>query len=132
MRAAELQSLHEHLLAYMKQNLPPAKFQAPLIALVILAIILSASACATLPRPSQSVVQLSLVVPKTERGSLININTASPQELETLPGVGKAIAERIVAHREQYGPFRRAEHLMMVRGISDRKFRELRAMIVVE
>jgi competence protein ComEA len=69
---------------------------------------------------------------KTERASAININTASRQELEKLPGVGEGIAERIVAHRQQYGPFRRAEHLMMVRGISDRKFRELRAMIVVE
>ena len=131
-RAAESQSLHEHLLAYVKQNLPPAKFQASLIALVTLAVILSASACATLPRPAQPAVHLSLDVSKTERGSQIDINTASPQELEKLPGVGRGIAERIVAHREQYGHFRRAEHLMMVRGISDRKFRQLRAMIVVE
>ena len=47
-------------------------------------------------------------------------------------GIGQGIAERIVSHRQLYGPFRRPEHLMMVRGISDRKFRELRAMIVVE
>ncbi len=42
------------------------------------------------------------------------------------------MAERIVAHREQYGPFRRTEHMMMVRGISDRKYRQMRTMIVVE
>jgi DNA uptake protein ComE-like DNA-binding protein len=42
------------------------------------------------------------------------------------------MAERIVAQREKYGPFRRAEHLMLVRGISDRKFREIRSMIVAE
>jgi competence protein ComEA len=71
-------------------------------------------------------------VPKPQRASAININTASRLELEKLPGVGSGIAERIVAHRKQYGPFRRAEHLMMVRGISDHKFRELRPMIVVE
>ena len=116
----------------MKQNLQPAKFQSPLIPLVILATILSASACATLPRPTKPAAQLSSELPKTERASAININTASLQELEKLPGVGQGIAERIVAHREQYGPFRRPEHLMMVRGISDRKFRELRPMIVVE
>jgi len=115
----------------VKHNLPPAKFPPPLIALVIFTTILSASSCVTLPRSWQSEVQLSLGVPKTQPGSLININTASRQELEKLPGVGAGIAERIVAHREQYGPFRRAEHLMMVRGISDRKFRELQAMIVV-
>jgi len=116
----------------VKQNLPPAKFQSPLIPLVILAAILSTSACATLPRPTKSATQLSSQLPKTERASAININTASLQELEKLPGVGQGIAERIVAHRQQYGPFRRPEHLMMVRGISDRKFRELRPMIVVE
>jgi competence protein ComEA len=75
---------------------------------------------------------LSLDLPRAEGAASVNINTASPKELEQLPGIGQGIAERIVAHREQYGPFRRPEHLMMVRGVSDRKFRELRAMIVVE
>jgi len=116
----------------VKQNLPPAKFQSPLIPLVILAAILSTSACATLPRPTMSVTQSSSESTKNERASAININTAASQEREKLPGVGQGIAERIVAHRQQYGPFRRAEHLLMVRGISDRKFRELRAMIVAE
>jgi DNA uptake protein ComE-like DNA-binding protein len=37
-----------------------------------------------------------------------------------------------VAHREQYGPFRRAEHLMVVPGISDHKFRAIRWMVTVE
>ena len=116
----------------MKQNLPAAKFQSPLIVLVILAAILSASACATLPRPTNTVARLSPDLPRAEQASAININTASPRELEKLPGIGQGIAERIIAHRQQYGPFRRPEHLMMVRGISDRKFRELRTMIVVE
>ena len=62
----------------------------------------------------------------------ININTASAQELEQLPGVGKVIAERIVAYREQFGRFRRPAELMMVNGVSDKKFREIREMIVVE
>ena len=62
----------------------------------------------------------------------ININTASAAELEKLPGIGKALAARIVAHRQQYGRFRRAEHLLMVHGISDRRFREMRGMISVE
>jgi len=76
---------------------------------------------------------LSPDLPRAADGTaVVNINTASPKELEQLPGIGQGIAERIVAHREQYGPFRRPEHLMMVRGISDRKFRALQAMIVVE
>jgi competence protein ComEA len=101
--------------------------------LIILAsVVIIPSACATLPQHVSSQVHLNLVRPNAERGSAININTASPEELETLPGVGKVIAERIIMHREQYGPFRREEHLMMVRGISDRKFRALRPMIKVE
>ena len=102
------------------------------IALLILATILSASACATLPSTTNTAARLSPDLPRTAQTTAININTASSQELEKLPGIGEGIAERIVAYREQYGPFRRAEHLMMVRGISDQKFRNLRAMIVIE
>jgi competence ComEA-like helix-hairpin-helix protein len=62
----------------------------------------------------------------------ININTASVNELETLPGIGKGLAERIVEHRKKYGPFRRPEHLIIVRGISDKRFRAIRDLITVE
>ena len=62
----------------------------------------------------------------------ININTASANELETLPGIGRGLAQRIIEHREKYGPFRRPEHLISVRGISDRRFRALRDLITVE
>ena len=62
----------------------------------------------------------------------INLNTASAMELERLPGVGPVLAERIITYRNEHGRFRRAEHLMMVRGVSDRKFREIRPMVKVE
>jgi competence protein ComEA len=62
----------------------------------------------------------------------INLNTATREELEKLPGVGSGLAERIVEHRERYGHFRRVEHLLIVRGISERRFREMRAFITVE
>lgn len=97
-----------------------------------MALTLVTSNCATQSRHSSAVVQSNATVAKTERSSLININTATPSELEKLPGVGKVTAERIVAQREQFGPFRRVEHLMMVRGLSDRKFRALRPMIRAE
>ncbi len=69
-------------------------------------------------------------VPKTNQ--LININTASANELETLPGIGKGLAQRIIDHREKFGTFRRPEHLIIVRGISDRRFRALRDLVTVE
>jgi len=62
----------------------------------------------------------------------ININMASAQELEKLPGIGRGFAGRIVEHREKWGAFRRPEHLLMVRGLSDKRFRSLRDLITVE
>jgi competence ComEA-like helix-hairpin-helix protein len=62
---------------------------------------------------------------------LININTAPARELEQLPGIGKGLAARIIEHREKWGAFRRPEHLIAVRGISDRRFRALRDSITV-
>jgi competence protein ComEA len=62
----------------------------------------------------------------------ININEASREELERLPGIGPALAVRIVEHRERHGRFRRAEHLLLVRGISERRFRQLRPRVTSE
>src|SRR5437879_1158920 len=67
--------------------------------------------------------------PQAVNPNRININTGSAAELEKLPGIGRALAERIVEHREKYGAFRRPEHLIMVRGISDRRYRALRDLI---
>lgn len=61
----------------------------------------------------------------------IEINSAPASELERLPGVGSGLAERIVAYRAEHGPFRRVEHLMMVRGISEKKFRALQPYVEV-
>jgi competence protein ComEA len=62
----------------------------------------------------------------------VSLNRATREELEKLPGIGPALAARIVEHRERYGPFRRAEHLMMVRGVSERLFRQLRTRVTTE
>ncbi|HUQ31640.1 MAG TPA: ComEA family DNA-binding protein [Pyrinomonadaceae bacterium] len=71
--------------------------------------------------------------PSTQtEASLININTASLAELEKLPGIGKGLAARIIAYRVEYGRFRRVEHLMMVRGISTRRYQTMRALITAE
>ena len=59
----------------------------------------------------------------------ININTASPEELEALPGVGEIIAGRIVAYREQNGPFRSVDDLIHVEGISDRAIDRIRELV---
>ena len=130
-RAAASHSLHDLLLAYVKQHLPIAKLKAG-IALLAMSSLVFATACLSQKRSAQLTAPVNLHEGRTGRQLQININTASVEELEKLPGVGKAISERIVAHRQQYGRFRRAEHLMMVRGMSDKKFRQLRNLITVE
>lgn len=65
-------------------------------------------------------------------GNAININTASKTELEKLPNIGEKTAENIIEHREKYGDFRKPEHLLLVRGISDKKFRQIREFVKTE
>lgn len=59
----------------------------------------------------------------------VNINAATVEELEQLPHIGRQMAEQIVAFRESNGPFRRVEHLMLIRGMSERRFVELRPLL---
>ncbi len=62
---------------------------------------------------------------------LININTATAAELETLPRIGPAIAQRIVEYREVNGPFEAIEEIQNVPGIGEKTFEGFKDMIVV-
>jgi len=64
--------------------------------------------------------------------SAINLNTASAEELEKLPNIGKQKAREIIRYREKFGRFRKTEHVILVRGISDELFRKTRSLIKVE
>ncbi len=61
----------------------------------------------------------------------VHINTASLEELETLPGIGPKLAGRIVAYREENGPFTTVEELCEVSGIGEKVLEKIRARIVV-
>jgi competence protein ComEA len=61
----------------------------------------------------------------------ININTASAAELDELPGIGEVLAARIVAYREEHGPFESVDALAQVDGISIAMVDEIRSMITV-
>ena len=62
----------------------------------------------------------------------VNINTADAEELQKIPGIGPASAKKIIDHRDRYGPFRRPEEILIIEGISDRRFREFRRFIFIE
>lgn len=99
---------------------------------LVLVLISSLTACGRLPRSASHTTTFELPAPSTTKPGPVNINIASAVELEKLPGVGPTLAQRIITYRETHGRFRRAEHLMMVRGISDRRFRELRSRVKVD
>jgi competence protein ComEA len=62
----------------------------------------------------------------------ININTANPAELETLPGIGPTIAQRICEYREAHGTFTRIEDIMQVSGIGQATFAKIQDLITTD
>ena len=62
---------------------------------------------------------------------LVNINTASKEELKTLPGIGDGIAGRIIEYREESGGFKTTEDIMQVRGIKEKLFSKIKDHITV-
>jgi competence protein ComEA len=61
----------------------------------------------------------------------VNLNTATLDELESLPGIGPVLGQHIIDYREQHGPFRTVEDLLNVSGIGDKRFADLKPHITV-
>jgi competence protein ComEA len=62
----------------------------------------------------------------------VNINTATVEELTRLPAIGEVIAQRIVEHRAHNGPFRRKQDIIIIDGVSEKKYRAIADFICVE
>ena len=80
------------------------------------------------PETSQAAAANS---PSRVSTGLININTASSEQLDDLPGVGEATANAIVRDREANGPYKSPEDLMRVSGIGEKKFEKMKDKICV-
>ena len=63
--------------------------------------------------------------------NLVNLNSATVAQLESLPGIGAKTAQRIIEHRQKSGSFKKIEELMNVRGIGEKSFLKLKPLITV-
>lgn len=66
----------------------------------------------------------------SQPSGVVNINTASSEELQLLPRVGPALAGRIIEFREANGPFRSVDEILAIKGIGERSFEKLEPWIV--
>ena len=67
----------------------------------------------------------------TASGGRLDLNAASVEELQTLPGIGPVLAERIGAYRTEHGPFPTVEAVMEVSGIGEKTFAAMEPYIYV-
>jgi competence protein ComEA len=95
-----------------------------MVVLLILGLGVAAQAGQVSPRRNAPVAKASAAAP-------VNLNTANVAQLETLPGIGKSTAERILEYREKSGGFKKIEDLMNVRGIGEKSFLKLKPLVTV-
>jgi competence protein ComEA len=74
---------------------------------------------------------LAVAAGKPAPAGKVNINTASAEQLEELPGVGAKLAARIVEYRQKSGGFKKVEDLMNIQGIGERNFLRLKPLVTV-
>jgi competence protein ComEA len=90
----------------------------------IAAIALSATALGAQGRATTTKTVATAAAP-------VNLNTATAEQLATIPGVGAKTAERIIEYRQKNGSFKKVEDLMNVRGVGEKSFLKMKPLITV-
>jgi len=98
---------------------------------IALTLAVAAAAISASPLVAQDKPAATHTTAKPAPAVAVNINTASAAELEALPGIGAAMAARIVEYRLKNGPFKKVEDLMNVRGLGEKNFLKLKPQLTL-
>ena len=77
-------------------------------------------------------VMVKAPAPSTKPAKKLDLNSATVEQLQELPGIGEAMAERIILYREEKGTIKRIDELKKVKGIGEKKFEKLKPHIEVK
>jgi competence ComEA-like helix-hairpin-helix protein len=96
------------------------------LAAAVILTVFGCFGCANAPKQS-----LIVETKEKEAGTRLDLNAADASDLEKLPGIGPMLAARIIEHRTRNGRFRDPAQVLLVRGMSDAKFRTIRDRVTV-
>ncbi len=94
-----------------------------LVSVLALAIVGAAAPSVAAPAPAPR--------PVASEARPVDINTADSVALESVPGIGKSLSQRILAFREKNGPFQSVDDLLKVQGIGEKSIQKLRPYLTV-
>jgi competence protein ComEA len=100
-------------------------------------MVLALVAIAALPAAAQQKAANRSSKPAASRSAAaapsapVNLNTATQAQIETLPGIGPKVAQRIIEYRQKNGPFKKIEDLMNVKGVGEKSFLKLKPYLTV-
>ena len=99
---------------------------------MMIRIMMAAIAAVALSAPALS-AQSKAPAPKATATAVapVNLNTATAEQLATIPGVGPKMAERIIDYRQKNGGFKKIEDLMNVSGVGEKSFLKMKPLITV-
>jgi competence protein ComEA len=101
------------------------------VLIVVLAVVFAGPVFAPAVLSAQQQQPPATQAPAKAAATTVNLNTATAEQLDGLPGVGPAMAARILEYRQQNGGFKKIEELMNIKGIGEKSFLKLKPLITV-
>ena len=94
-------------------------------------LIAAIAAIALMPGLVHAQARAGAAKPVATAAAPVNLNTATAEQLESIPGIGAKTAERIIAYRQKNGGFKKVEDLMLVQGVGEKSFLKMKPLITV-